>query len=84
VLRFWFVLFVIGTVVLVVLMFLSTLHERVMPWACPRCHVGNDTDLLERARRWYDRLTDGRVQCRHCYTVFKEHPNGSLVEDRDS
>jgi hypothetical protein len=84
VLRFWLYLFIIGTVVLVVLMFLSTLHERAMPWACPCCYTGNDTDIFDTPRRWYERLVGGRVQCRHCLAVFKEHPNGSLVEDRDS
>lgn len=81
---FLLVLFIIGTVVLVVRILVWSLDARVMPLSCPRCHSGMDTDIVDASRNWYVVLSDKRVRCRHCHTQFKEHPNGSLVEDRDS
>jgi rubredoxin len=75
-------LFLLGTLVMVVRIFASAFHAHTMPWSCPRCYSAMDTDLLDRLRDWYIVLSDGRYQCRHCHTVFREHPNGALVEDR--
>lgn len=82
--RFLLVLFIVGTLVLVVRIFLWGITSRAMPWSCPRCSWGTDTDFAGEPRRWYVVLSDEHVRCRYCYTLFKEHPNGLLVEDRDS
>jgi hypothetical protein len=81
---FLLVLFIIGTVVIVVRILAWGLDAQVMPLSCPRCYEGGDTDLADAPRSWYVVVSNERVRCRHCHTRFKEHPNGSLVEDRDS
>lgn len=77
-------LFIVGTVVLVVRIIAWSFDGRAMPWTCPSCHAGTDHDIADQPRHWYVRLSAERVRCRHCRTDFKEHPNGLLVEDRDS
>ncbi len=75
-------LFIVGTVVLAVLVFFGMLGTDAMPLSCPRCHSGGDEDIAGQHRTWYVRYR-GRTRCRSCHTWFKEHPNGTLVEDRD-
>lgn len=50
-----------------------------MPRSCPRC--GRSTG---ENGEWYYLRAGGKTRCRRCRTAFKEHPNGSLVEDRES
>jgi hypothetical protein len=76
------ILLYIGAIVTALLIFFGMLGSDAMPWRCPRCQIGGDDDATGRTRRWYVRYGD-RVCCRTCRTWFKEHPNGSLVEDRD-
>jgi hypothetical protein len=77
----WF-LFMVGAIVTGVLIFFGMLGSEPMPFSCPRCAYGGDEDLAGRSRSWYV-VSRERVRCRSCYTWFKEHPNGMLVEDRD-
>jgi hypothetical protein len=79
-LKLAFVLFVIGTVVLVVKIFFS--NDDPLPWLCPRCGSGGDEDAAGMSRTWYATTRTG-YRCRTCGTYFKEHPNGTVVEDRD-
>jgi hypothetical protein len=76
-------LFIIGAIVAFALVFFGMLGTDAMPFACPRCHApGDDEDIAGTSRPWYA-LHGSTVRCRTCHTWFKEHPNGSLVEDRD-
>jgi len=77
-------LFIIGTAVIVVRLVAWVFWTRSMPWSCPSCFFGGDTDLADQPREWYVELWGGLVQCRQCGARFKEHPNGMLVEDRDA
>ncbi len=72
---------VIGIVVLVVLG--GMIGSDMMPFACPACFWGGDRSLADEPRPWYARAGSDRVRCRNCGKHFKEHPDGSLVEDRD-
>ena len=74
-----FVAFLIGTAVLVGMILFDTDQ---MPWLCPRCGSGSDEDVAGQHLHWY-RSIRGGYRCRTCGTAFKEHPNGTLVEDRD-
>ncbi len=78
-----FALFLIGSAVLVGQVFFTMLGSDVMPFTCPRCHDGGDEDLAGDHVPWYRTYRNGTVRCRACGTGFKEHPNGTLVEDRD-
>lgn len=76
------VLFIVGALVMAAVIFFGMLDDQVMPWSCPRCHAGSDEDIAGSHRPWY--VVRGRgVRCRTCHTSFKEHPNGTLVEDHD-
>lgn len=77
-------LFILGTLVILWRIISWVLESSVlMPLSCPSCHEGMDTDVFDEPRAWFITLSDERVMCRHCGTQFKEHPNGTLVEDRD-
>jgi hypothetical protein len=80
------VLFIVGTAVLLWKMFFESLGDQ-LPGACPRC--GKTDEPLQGAgtiiggyRRWYHQTPGQRIRCRVCMTKFKNHPNGTLVEDR--
>jgi hypothetical protein len=78
-------LFIFGTLVLLMRIISWSLEGVViMPFMCPRCGSAGDTDIADQPEPWYVELSAERVQCRNCHTYFKEHPNGLLVEDRDS
>jgi hypothetical protein len=83
----WLVLFIIGTIVLLVLMFSESLGDQ-LPSSCPRCGAPDESIgggvVVGAYIRWYRPGRGGRLQCRHCSTLFKNHPNGTFVEDRDS
>src|SRR5262245_13273253 len=83
---FW-IFFIIGTAILLFSMFFDSLGDQ-MPGSCPRCGAP-DTELNPGVAvagyvRWYLEFSVGRCRCRHCQTVFRNHPNGSLVEDHDA
>jgi hypothetical protein len=75
------ILFIVGSVVMAAVIFFGMLDTDVMPLSCPSCYDGGDEDLAGTHRPWY-RRNPGGVHCRTCHTAFREHPNGSLVEDR--
>ncbi|MGE5186418.1 MAG: hypothetical protein ACM31C_30390 [Acidobacteriota bacterium] len=54
----------------------------LMPLACPACYWGGDRSLAGEPRSWFSRASAERVSCRNCGKRFREHPDGSLVEDR--
>ncbi len=78
------VLFIVGTVVMIAVIFFDMLGSQAMPWACPRCHFDGDEDIAGNPHAWYRVEASDKVKCRSCKTWFKEHPNGSLVEDHDA
>ena len=73
----WIVLVVVGIVVLLLLLDMLP-DDAHMPSACPKCGAGNQ----DAHRRWFIPVRKGAVRCRACEVLFKEHPNGSLVEDK--
>jgi len=73
-------LFIVGSIVLSYLVIRELIGTEVMPLSCAHCHFGGDEDIAGQPRRWYTDHGD-HVNCRHCGTRFKEHPNGTLVED---
>lgn len=75
-------LFVVAAIVTGVIVFFGMLGNKPMPFSCPRCAFGGDSDLAGQPRSWYVAYRE-HVRCRSCHTWFKEHPNGMLVEDRD-
>ena len=79
---------ILGAIAVIALVLSRTLDMSTtalpMPFACPKCHAGEDTDFLDRPRSWYVDQKSGRVSCRSCQRWFKEHPDGSLVEDPDA
>jgi hypothetical protein len=74
-------LFILAAILLFAMVYFGTLDAHVMPWTCPSCSHAGDENLAGELRHWYTAKGD-RVRCRQCGTYFKEHPNGSLVEDR--
>lgn len=75
------ILFLIAAIVMGAIVFFDMLGTDAMPLACPSCYYDGDEDLGGTHRPWYSRGAGG-VHCRTCHTAFREHPNGSLVEDR--
>jgi hypothetical protein len=75
-------IFILAAILLMALIYFGTMDVQEMPWMCPGCSHSGDRDILDEPRRWYQWLSRDRVRCRHCGTCFKEHPNGSLVEER--
>ena len=78
------ILFIVGTAVILWKMFFESLGDH-MPGSCPRC--GQPDEPLTASgiggyKRWYHRAPGDRFQCRSCMTRFKNHPNGTMVEDR--
>jgi hypothetical protein len=61
-----------------ILVVTGTSHAEVMPGSCPGCHQS-----VQPPARWYGVLPDHRISCRYCGRRYKEHPNGTIVEDRD-
>ncbi len=74
----WIVLVVVGIIVLLLLLDMLP-DDQHMPSACPKCANGDSN-----GSRWFRPVRKGVVRCRACDVVFKEHPNGSLVEDKDA
>lgn len=84
---FWLILFILGTLVLLLLMARDSLGDQ-LPSRCPRCGAPDEDVSVRKSgiavySRWYRERGDKGLQCRHCGTRFKDHPNGTLVEDRD-
>ena len=75
-------LLVVGIVVAVVRIFAENVGSGVMPWSCPNCGWHGDKDL-DGAFGWWTDIERGRIRCGSCGTIYKEHPNGTLVEDPD-
>lgn len=76
------VLFVVGLVVAVVRIFGENVSASVMPWSCPHCAYGG-RETIDGYVTWWSHVERGRLRCLECGTIYKEHPNGALVEDRD-
>jgi hypothetical protein len=79
------ILFVIVTAVLLMAMFAESLGDH-KPSACPPCgspdrEIGAGGPLVAYDR-WY-RPAGARFRCRDCQTYFKNHPNGTFVENRE-
>lgn len=75
------ILFFVGAFVMAAIIYFGMLDTHAMPFSCPSCYYDGDEDLAGEHRPWY-RAREGRVLCRSCHAAFREHPNGSLVEDR--
>ncbi|HEY5928367.1 MAG TPA: hypothetical protein VIV11_42065 [Kofleriaceae bacterium] len=75
-------LFIVGSFVMLARIFFGMLDVDLMPFSCPKCYDGGDDSMIGTHRPWYKREGNGIVYCRTCHSVFREHPNGSLVEDR--
>lgn len=76
------ILFIVGSAIMALRIYFGMLDVDLMPFSCPKCYHGSDESLLGGSHPWYDRGKNGFVYCRWCHTIFREHPNGSLVEDR--
>lgn len=74
--------FYIASIIMILVVTIGMMDEHVMPFGCPVCYSDGDRDLAGELDPWWRRRHD-RVYCRMCKTRFKEHPNGSLVIDRD-
>jgi hypothetical protein len=77
------ILFFLGAALLAWLIFRDMTGTDVMPLSCASCHFGGDDDLGGSRRPWYVDEQGDHVHCRRCGARFREHPNGTLVEDRD-
>jgi hypothetical protein len=80
------ILFIVGVVVVLWKMFTESLGDH-MPSACPRCGQPDEPipaggNIVGGYKRWYHQAPGQRMQCRSCLTRFKNHPNGTFVEDR--
>jgi hypothetical protein len=76
------ILLIAGAIVFAAIVFVTMTDSEVMPLGCPRCHAGSEQPVGGVSIPWYQAWR-GQVRCRHCLTRFREHPNGTLVEDRD-
>jgi hypothetical protein len=75
-------LFIASAILVMITIYFSMLDAHVMPWSCPACYHGADEDIAGGRRHWYLSYGD-HVRCRWCGASFKEHPDGSIVRDRD-
>lgn len=80
------ILFIIGTAVIIWKIFMESLGEG-MPSACPRCGQPDEAipaggNIVGGYKRWYHETPGERIRCRVCQTRFKNHADGTLVEDR--
>ncbi len=78
------ILFMLVVALVLLMVWGSTVGNDAMPFSGPGGFHGGDRDLVDESRTWYARVGPGRVLCRSCGRLFKEHPDGSLVEDRDA
>jgi hypothetical protein len=77
------ILFIAGSVIMALRIYFGMLDVDLMPFACPKCYHGNESGIgFGPSTPWYSRDRNGIVYCRWCSSVFREHPNGSLVEDK--
>jgi hypothetical protein len=76
------IIFIVGSIVMLLRIYFGMIDVDLMPFACPKCYDGGDESMFGASRPWYHRERNGIVYCRTCHTLFREHPNGSLVEDR--
>jgi hypothetical protein len=74
--------FIVASFVMLARIFFGMLDIDMMPFSCPKCYDGGDESVIGSHKPWYHRDGNGIVYCRACHSVFREHPNGSLVEDR--
>ncbi len=77
------ILFILVVAIVFLIVLGGMLGSDVMPFACPACFWGGDRSIADEPLPWFRRESRERVRCRHCGKHFKEHPDGSLVEDRD-
>jgi hypothetical protein len=77
------ILFIIAAIVMAGFVFFGMADTELMPWSCPSCYHGADNNIAGQFRHWYVAHSDGSVRCRWCNARFREHPNGSLVPDRN-
>jgi hypothetical protein len=75
-------LFILAALLVGGMVLFGMLDAHVMPWSCPACARGDDSNIAGEFRHWYVQR-DGRTRCRWCGARFREHPNGSLVADPD-
>lgn len=75
-------LFILAGIAVALMIFMSMTDAHLLPWSCPSCYHGIDENIAGESRHWSTNAGPGRVRCRWCGTYFKEHPDGSLVEDR--
>ncbi len=82
------ILAVVLAVVLYLAVFASMTGTDTMPAACPACmNYGRFVQIYDDAplpsnETWYVRIDAAHVRCSTCGKHFREHPNGTLVEDR--
>lgn len=74
--------FFVAAILTALTIYFGMLDAHVMPWSCPACYHGADEDIVGEYRHWYEAYRS-YVRCRWCGTRFKEHPDGSLVQERD-
>ena len=84
--NWWLVLMIVGVLWLLLSMVGPALSDS-LPSRCPRCgksdeQIGVGLGAAEPQLRWYSKGATDKYTCRVCLTVFKNHPNGSFVEDR--
>ncbi|HEY5951780.1 MAG TPA: hypothetical protein VIV40_40070 [Kofleriaceae bacterium] len=76
------ILFIVGSFVMIARIFFGMLDVDLLPLSCPKCYDDGDGSLITGHTPWYHRERNGYVYCRTCHSVFREHPNGALVEDK--
>ena len=76
------VIFIIGSFIMLARITLGMLDVDLMPFSCPKCYDGGDQSLIGTSTPWYKSAGKGLVYCRTCYSIFREHANGTLVEDK--
>jgi hypothetical protein len=76
------IFFIVGSFIMIARIFFGMLDVDLMPLSCPKCYDGGDSSLIGASTPWYARGRNGYVYCRTCHSIFREHANGTLVEDR--
>ncbi len=76
------IVFIAGSFIMALRIYFGMLDVDLLPFSCPKCYDGGDDSLFGGKTPWYQKDKNGIVYCRTCHSVFREHPNGSLVEDK--
>jgi hypothetical protein len=80
---FILIVFLVGSAIMVLRIYFGMLDIDLLPFSCPKCYHGHESSIgFGGSTPWYERGRNGFVYCRWCHAIFREHPNGSLVEDR--